>query len=199
MELSPSECGLWELDYKINNRGVLCDLASIEKAIAIVEAEQKRLNNEMLKATGGVVSSCTEVQLLGKWIKSQGVEMDGLAKADVLDALAEGEDENGIPVPADLPPAVRRALELRQEAAKSSTAKLVAMREKASADGRIRNLHQFHAASTGRWAGRGVQVQNLSRYREGIKQADIDRMFSMLDDTEMLDLFYGPSMDAVKD
>jgi len=210
MELSPSECGLWELDYKINNRGVLCDLASIEKAIAIVEAEQKRLNNEMLKATGGVVSSCTEVQLLGKWIKSQGVEMDGLAKADVLDALAEGEEEvlsseDGsveftltTKIPA-LPPAVRRALELRQEAAKSSTAKLVAMKEKASADGRIRNLHQFHAASTGRWAGRGVQVQNLSRYREGIKQADIDRMFSMLDDTEMLDLFYGPSMDAVKD
>jgi DNA polymerase len=98
-----------------------------------------------------------------------------------------------------MPPAVRRALELRQEAAKSSTAKLVAMKEKASADGRIRNTHQFHAASTGRWAGRGVQPQNLFRGRPGMKPADIDAMFSMLDDKAMLDLFYGPSMDAITD
>jgi DNA polymerase len=199
MELSPSECDLWELDYKINNRGVMCDLASVDKAIAIIQSEKKRLDGEMLRATGGVVGACTEVQMLGKWIASQGVEMDGLAKADVLNALAEGEDENGDVIPADLPLAVRRALELRQEAAKSSTAKLIAMKEKASADGRIRNLHQFHAASTGRWAGRGVQIQNLFRGRPGNTYADVEAMFSMLDDKEKLDLFYGPSMDAITD
>jgi DNA polymerase len=199
MELSPSENALWELDHKINNRGVLCDLVSVEKAIAIIQSEQKRLNGEMLKVTGGVVGSCNEVQMLGKWIASQGVQMDGLAKADVLNALAEGEDEDGEAVPADLPPAVRRALELRQEAAKSSTAKLVAMREKASADGRIRNMHQFHAASTGRWAGRGVQPQNLFRTRAGITQEDIEAMFSMLGNKDMFDMFYGPSMAAISD
>jgi DNA polymerase len=206
MELSPSEIDLWELDYKVNNRGVMCDLASVDKGIAIIQSEQKRLNGEMLRATGGVVGSCTEVQMLGKWIKSQGVEMDGLAKADVLDALAadvanEEADEAGeLPPWAKIMPSnVRRALELRQEAAKSSTAKLIAMREKASADGRIRNLHQFHAASTGRWAGRGVQTQNLSRPRLGTTQADIEAMFSMLDNKEMFDLFYGPSMAAISD
>lgn len=202
MELSPGECALWDLDYKINNRGVMCDLASIEKAISIVEAEQKRLNAEMLRVTGGVVGTCNEVQMLGKWIKSQGVEMDGLAKADVLNALATDEMEEGEELPpwvTPLPPAVRRALELRQEAAKSSTAKLVTMRNKASADGRIRNLHQYHGASTGRWAGRGVQVQNLPRPRLGTKQADIDGMFSTLDNKEMFDLFYGPSMPAISD
>jgi DNA polymerase len=207
MELSPSEIALWELDHKINNRGVLCDLVSVEKAITIIQSEQKRLNGEMLKATGGVVGSCTEVQMLGKWIKSQGVEMEGLAKADVLNALAGIKEDNieleGFTLTSteeiSLPPAVRRALELRQEAAKSSTAKLIAMREKSSADGRLRNMHQFHAASTGRWAGRGVQVQNLSRAREGIKQEDIDAMFLMLDNKEMFDLFYGPSMAAVSD
>jgi DNA polymerase len=73
------------------------------------------------------------------------------------------------------------------------------MKEKASADGRIRNLHQFHAASTGRWAGRGVQIQNLFRGRPGNTYADVEAMFSMLDDKEKLDLFYGPSMDAITD
>jgi DNA polymerase len=210
MELSPSECALWELDHKINNRGVLCDLPSIEKAIAIVEAEQKRLNGEMLQVTGGVVGSCNEVQMLGKWIKSQGVEMDGLAKADVLNVLAATdeyqviENEFGqaievIPPGISLPPAVRRALELRQEAAKSGTAKLVAMREKASEDGRLRNMHQFHAASTGRWGGRGVQPQNFFRGRSGITYKDVEVMFSILDDKARLDLFYGPAMDAISD
>lgn len=199
MGLSPSELDLWELDHKINNRGVMCDLASVDKAIAIIQSEQKRLNAEMLRVTGGVVGSCNEVQMLGKWIKDQGVEMDGLAKADVLNALAGVEDEDGEAIPADLPPAVRRALELRQEGAKSSTAKLATMREKASADGRLRNMHQFHAASTGRWAGRGVQLQNLFRTRAGITQADVEAMFSMLCDKEMFDLFYGPSMAAISD
>jgi DNA polymerase len=204
MDISPSECDLWELDYKINNRGVMCDLASVEKAIVIIQSEQKRLNAEMLKVTGGIVGSCNEVQMLGKWIKSQGVEMDGLAKADVLNALAETDDEEIFAdsetiVRIGLPPAVRRALELRQEAAKSGTAKLVAMQEKASADGRIRNMHQFHAASTGRWAGRGVQPQNFFRGRPETTYEDIEAMFSMLDDKASLDLFYGPSMDAVSD
>jgi DNA polymerase len=199
MELSPSENILWELDHRINNRGVMCDLASVDKAIEIIQSEQKRLNAEMLRVTGGVVGACTEVQRLGKWIKSQGVEMDGLAKADVIDALAEGEDENGETTPADLPPQVRRVLELRQEAAKSSTAKLVAMREKASADGRIRNVHQFHAASTGRWAGRGVQLQNFPRPRLGTKFSDIEGMFAQLDNKDMFDFFYGPSMPAISD
>jgi DNA polymerase len=206
MELSPSELDLWELDHKINNRGVMCDLASVDKGIAIIQSEQKRLNAEMLKVTGGVVGACTEVQMLGKWIASQGVEMDGLAKADVLDALAadvvneEAEEAGELPPWAKImPPAVRRALELRQEAAKSSTAKLVAMKEKASADGRIRNMHQFHAASTGRWAGRGIQPQNLFRTRAGITQEDIESMFSMLGDKDMFDLFYGPSMAAISD
>ena len=210
MDLSPSEWDLWELDHKINNRGVMCDLESVDKGIAIIQSEQKRLNGEMLRVTGGVVGSCTEVQMLGKWIASQGVEMDGLAKADVLNALAKVESEedelelaNGsklvIPAVEAVPLVVRRALELRQEAAKSSTAKLIAMRDKASADGRIRNMHQFHAASTGRWAGRGVQVQNLPRHRLGTKFSDVEAMFSMLDDKEMLDLFYGPSMTAISD
>ena len=206
MELSPSECALWELDHKINNRGVMCDLQSVDKAIAIIQSEQKRLNAEMLKATGGVVGSCNEVQMLGKWIAAQGVQMGGLAKADVIEVLAMGVDEQGnvlddFPpfITPLLPPQVRRALELRQEAAKSSTAKLVAMREKASSDGRLRNMHQYHAASTGRWGGRGVQPQNFFRGRPGVTYEDIEAMFSMLGDKEMIDLFYGPAMAAVSD
>lgn len=71
MDLSPSEQKLWELDYRINQRGVLIDLASVDKALALVELERARLNAEMLRTTGGVVGKCTEVALLVKWIRSR--------------------------------------------------------------------------------------------------------------------------------
>lgn len=188
MELSGPEQALWELDYKINQRGVCVDMPAINQALKLVDAERRRLDGAMLRTTGGVVGSCTEVQLLVKWIRMQGVEVPGLAKADVLDALS-----------GDLPPAVRAALELRKEAAKSSVAKLQAMKDRASADGRVRGIHQFHGAATGRWAGRGVQPQNLPRPRVSTKPGDLDSMFALLGQPEMLDAVYGPVMDALAD
>jgi DNA polymerase bacteriophage-type len=188
MELSDAEQKVWQLDYAINQRGIQVDLASIDKAIALAAGEKKRLDAEMLRVTGGCVGSCSEVQLLVKWIASHGVEMKGVAKAEVLDAL-EG----------DLPLPVRQALELRKEAGKSSVAKLVAMRDRACPDGRIRAIHQFHGAATGRWAGRGVQTQNLPRWRPGTKAADVQDIIEHLDDRDYLDMFHGPVLDALAD
>ncbi|VWC95516.1 DNA polymerase I [Burkholderia lata] len=188
MELSDYEQRVWQLDYRINERGVLVDIASIDKAIALVAAEQKRLNAEMLRVTGGVVGACTEVQLLVKWIRTQGVAIKGLAKADVLDALS-----------GDLPPAVEAALRLRKEAAKSSTAKLTAMKDRASADGRVRGTKQYHGANTGRWAGRGMQTDNYPRPRRGIKPKHIEDIIVHLHDRDYVDLMYGPVLDALSD
>lgn len=188
MKLSPAEQALWVLDYKINQRGIRVDLQSIETAIKLVESEKARLDAEMLRVTGGVVGKCTEVQLLIKWIRSLGVELPGVAKADVLDALS-----------GNLPPAARSALELRKEAAKSSTAKLIAMRERASTDSRVRGTLQYHGASTGRWAGRGIQVQNFPRPRPGIKPAHVSTMIGMFDKRDLLNMCFGPVMDALAD
>ena len=188
MELSDDEQALWTLDYKINQRGIQIDLKAVDAAIKLVEAEKARLNRDILKCTGGVVGSCTEVQLLIKWIRSQGVEVAGLAKADVLDSLS-----------GELPAQVRAALELRKEAAKSSTAKLLAMRERASSDGRVRGTAQYHGASTGRWAHRGIQPGNLPRPRNGIKPKHISEMIGMLGNRDLLDMSYGPVMAALAD
>lgn len=188
MELSDDEQRIWQLDYRINQRGIRVDLESIDKAIALVEQEKRRLDEEMLRVTGGVVGKCTEVQVLVKWIRTQGVEMNGLAKADVLDALA-----------GDLPPAVEAALRLRKEAAKSSTAKLVAMKERASADGRVRGCFQYHGAATGRWAHRGIQPGNMPRPRPGMGGDEINDIIANLHRHAYIDMMYGPTMDAIAD
>lgn len=188
LTLSPQEQALWRLDQKINYRGVQVDLPSIEKAVALVEGEQARLNKEMLRITSGVVGKCSEVQLLAKWVKLQGVPMESVNKSSVLDALD-----------GDLPANVRAALTLRKEAAKTSTAKLVSMRERASPDGRVRGGFQYHGSSTGRWAHRGVQTGNFPRPRPGVKMKDIEDVLSHLDSRDHIDMFHGPVLDAVAD
>lgn len=188
VQLSPIEQQTWIADQHINQRGVQVDLQSISKATKLVEAEQLRLDMEMLKTTDGVVGHCTEVALLVQWIRTQGVTVAGVAKADVLDALK-----------GDLPPKVRKALHLRKEAAKSSTAKMRAMRDRAGPDGRVRGALQYHGASTGRWAGRGIQVQNFPRPRYGVKQKQIEEIIAHFDNRDYIDIFHGPVLDALAD
>jgi len=78
-----------------------------------------------------------------------------------------------------LPAQVRRALELRREAARSSTAKLKAMRASVGADGRARGAFQYHAAHTGRFGGRRIQFQNFIK-AVLLKQPQIESVLELL-------------------
>ena len=153
LQLSESEQKIWELDYKINQRGIYIDRTAVTTAMWVVKKEVERLNGEMQKATNGEVCAATEVATMTKWIQSRGVPIEGLAKADVIDALKLDY------VPED----VRKALLIRQEAGKTSTAKLHTMVTCLNEDHRARGLLQYHAAGTGRWGGRRIQGQNLPR------------------------------------
>lgn len=170
--LSPSERELWLLDYKINNRGIQIDVPAVKAAIDIVAIEKERMDKEMHRLTDCAVSTCSATGQITQWIKWQmpGIEIEGIAKGDVTQLLAM----------KDLPENVKVVLELRREAAKSSTAKLKSMLNRVNDDGRIRNTAQYHGAGTGRWAGRGIQTQNLPRPR--IKQKEIEEVFKILED-----------------
>lgn len=169
LRLSKQEQKLWELDFKINRRGVFVDLKAAKAAVTLVEQEKVRLNLKMREVTGGAVAMCTATGQLSDWLKSKGLQVPSVAKADVVEMLSR----------PDLPIACKEALLLRQEAAKTSTAKLQAMINGASIGGRVRGLFQYHGAGTGRWAGRRIQLQNLPRPK--LKQDDIDKIFIILD------------------
>jgi len=190
MALSPAEQDIWTLDYKINNRGIAIDVPAIKAAMAVVNAEKERLDAEIKKATGGAISTCNQAGAIVDWIVDQGVGIPSVAKADVLDALSVD----------GLPANVRRVLLLRQEAAKSSNAKLKTMLECVSSDGRVRNTLQYHGAGTGRWAGRKIQVQNFPRPK--LKQKAIEEVISLLgkpNARDSIDLFYGSPMTVISD
>lgn len=151
-ELSPAERRIYLLDQKINDRGVGIDLFTVQAARSVVQAETKRANAELKRLTDGDVTTVNKVADMKAWLQLKGVELDDLRKDTVRDLLGE-----------DFPPDVRRVIELRAEVAKSSTQKLKKMEEYASVTGRAHGMLQYHGASTGRWAGRGPQPQNLPR------------------------------------
>ena len=163
-QLNEFEQRLWNLDQKINERGIQIDTPAVESALKIVEAEKMRLDKKMREVTDSQVATCNATMQLTRYLESLGINCDGVAKSDVIDLLERD----------DLPRDIRTALELRQEAAKTSTAKLKPMLSRAGLDGRIRNSHQYHGSNTGRWAGRGLQLQNFPR--PALPQQDIDEI-----------------------
>lgn len=162
--LSATEQELYTISETINDRGIRVDVASARCALVLIEKAKRIFDSELRAITGGAVRKCTEVAKLTAWIQAQGVPLQKLAKAELEDILEED----------DLPDAVRRAVELRQEAGKASVSKLKSFLARAGADGRIRGAFLFCAAGTRRWSSVGAQVHNLPRPRKEFEEAEIN-------------------------
>ncbi len=174
ISLRPSERQLWLLDQTINDRGIGVDETLARRAIKAIDIATAELNRRMELVTGGEVKKVSEVAKIKDFVEDHGYPTDSLAK-DVLAELLKI---------SDLPPAVEEVLELRQEGGKASVAKIQALLKGKSADGRARGLLQFHAASTGRWAGRRFQPHNIKRpERKGEISQAIDDLLALDADT----------------
>lgn len=142
----------WFTDLKINSRGVYVDTDLVYGALAIDEDVRKDQMTEFKQLTG-LANPASNTQLLS-WVTQHGVDMPNMQKATVADTLKKD----------DLPEEVREALELKKEVSKTSIKKYNKILDYLCDDNRIRGLLQFYGASTtGRYAGRGVQLQNLPR------------------------------------
>lgn len=150
--LTPRERQVYVLDQVINDRGIPLDRQLVTAAKEIAVEGVERANVVLSELTGGAVPKATNHAKLRQWVNEQGVEAESLDKAAVRDLLE-----------SDLSPNVRKVIELRAEAGKSSLAKLDSMLECVCSDNFIRGLLLYHGAGTGRWSGRLVQPQNFAR------------------------------------
>jgi DNA polymerase len=153
--LSPRERQTWIMDRIINDRGVRIDIPNVQRALKIVEKEKKRLNKELVSkdVTDGSVETVGSKTFL-PWLDTQGLKLENLKKRRVSRLLRSD---------APMTPVARRALEIRLEGAKASTAKLNAMLNTCDELGICRGLLRYHVATTGRWAGSLWQPHNLMR------------------------------------
>lgn len=145
-----SEQRLWELDSRINERGMPVNMTFVKNAKAIVDTELDKLSIELKDITG--LANPNSVSQLLPWLREHGYPFSSLGKIKVVKALEGTLDAIG-----------RRALELRQQMSRSSVKKLKSLLDRIGPDGRLRYGLKFYGATTGRWSGEGFQMQNLPR------------------------------------
>ena len=183
MPLSDRERALWLVDYEINKRGVLVDVETATAATNMALHLVDDYGTRMAAVTDGAVTSIGGVAALKEWLRAQGFDpVNGLAKQPIVEYLA-------LP---NMPPKVVEALKLRQEGAKTSTAKFKRFVLMAGRDNRLRNVYQYAGAASLRWAGRGVQLHNL--VSRGMPAAPvIEDVFSMVrsGQYDLIDLVHG--------
>lgn len=142
---------VWEeyhLSEKINDRGILLDKEMVRQAIRLDALSRDELSAEMQHLTK--MDNPNSVAQMKQWLADHGLEVESLDKKAVKELLKTA------------PPELAKALELRQQLARSSVKKYIAMENCVCADGRCRGMFQFYGANrSGRWAGRLIQLQNL--------------------------------------
>jgi DNA polymerase len=109
--LSAAEQAVWELDQRINARGIAIDVGFVEAAKRIVDRQMSEVIADFAQLTGDI--SPLQVQKTRAWLKDRGCVLPNLESETVEDAL----DLAGVPDD------VRRVLEIRQITAASSLKK----------------------------------------------------------------------------
>ena len=150
--LSERELAVWQADQEINLRGIPFDLDFARSALALADAWRDKLNAELQDLTG--IEAGSQRMKIKAWLAERGVKLLNTTAAEV-DMWLGG---------SQLDSTSRRVLEIMRSVTKTSTRKYQSIIDRTDpVDGRARDGLLYHGASTGRWAGRGVQVQNFPR------------------------------------
>lgn len=155
-DLEGEELQWWQIHERINRRGVHVDRAGVENCIAVIEQAFEQYNGELLALTG--IDAASKVQQLQGWLHARGLHLDSLDEEAVEQAL-----QLLPPHPPGAVSPVRRVLEIRAAIGSASVKKLYAMRNRLSADDRLRDLYVYYGARTGRSTGEGPQPTNLPK------------------------------------
>lgn len=157
-----AEQELWVLDRKINDRGVPVDVKLAENAVVLAKRYSQALSDQcafLTKRSGSAREIRPgEVGRLLEWSKDHGYRRQDL-KADTIRKFLKlgGTD-----------PLLTEVLQIRLDFAQAATKKFQAILNRAH-EGRMHDTLQMRGAQrTGRWAGRGLQLQNLKRPRKGL-------------------------------
>jgi DNA polymerase len=188
--MTKRERGIWLVDQHMNARGMPVDPKLLEALHAITLQELLHLNSTIFQLTRGEVSGSTQNARLLTWVQAHGYPHPTLERATLF-AFLETDDFDM------LDGVVQQVLLARAEAAKTSTAKLLALARYASDDGYAHNLTQYGAAvRTLRWGGRGPQIQNFPRPVVKHIELAIDEILLGADGPS-LRLIFGRPLDVV--
>lgn len=202
---------LYILDQNINDRGILVDKELADSAIAVDEIYTEILLQQSKDITN--LENPNSVAQLKSWyarnyadlVEASLTEKDKKFLATANGQFYDPENQSMAAEPIKMLlkldavksfPELVTVLENRQKLSRSSVKKYYTMINCAMKDDRVRGTFQFYGANrTGRWAGRLVQLQNLSKNH--INNIDLPRELIRKRDWDTVDMLYGDVSDIL--
>ena len=213
-DLSENEQAVWEMDQRINDRGVAVDLEAIANIKALIVARKNELAIRCRNVTKP--AALAERARLVAELASQGKTRPKALRAKVegynpsqTGEIADWIRGNGYPQLPNLqadtvnaaqldpncPPLVREMLLIYSAHNMKAVSKYDAILRSVCKDGRIRGMFMYYGANTGRWSSLIVQLQNL--YRPVIKDCDTAIEATASRDLDWIKFLY-PSTEPMK-
>jgi DNA polymerase len=185
-DLIPRQRRMFLLDMAMNDRGLPIDIPLVRKALKVVKSLEEDIGRRVSALTGGL--KATQVAKMIEMFAERGLDIANMQKNTIEEALKDSKLDTG----------TRALLELRVEAGKASTKKLISMMACADPDDWVvQGGFLYHGAHTGRYAGRLVQPHNFIRGM--LKDHQRDMVFALLEyeDAELFTLLYDKPIDVI--
>lgn len=182
--MTPDAIAEYQLNERINDRGIKIDRALARAASQYAEAERSEINAKLVDVSCGFITKCTQYKRVGTWLR-ECLEDDGINDAVKLMIRHKTDKETGVTLKkysADknvrinmlaghnesqfaLPNDVLELLGLMEDAGGSAVSKFAKMDLLADPeDDRVRGVIRYAgAASTIRYSSMGLQVHNFRR------------------------------------
>jgi DNA polymerase len=168
LPLSDEEQEDWQVNERINDRGVRIDRELATLATQYADAEREEIGLALSKLTRGAVTKVTQTERLLNWL------VEGIGEVPQLTKVVDGEtkltlDANArealLETAGILIPCEREAVEHVHAGGKASVAKFRRMLSRADPeDDRVRGAFVYAGAGqTKRYASRGLQLHNMAR------------------------------------
>lgn len=150
--LSPSEQRCWVRTQKMNERGIEIDVRMAAQITKCVDLYKTKLNQRLAFVTAQEIKTAGQVAKIREWCGNRGWALPDLRAQTVQEYLDN----------SDLDSLVRQVLEIRQDVASTAVKKFASVQQLAL-NRILHNILVYHAASTGRFSSRGLQIHNLFR------------------------------------
>lgn len=178
------------LTEKMNVRGLPIDKKMAEGALKLVDIHKTIANRQIYKITDGFVESATQNKVKD-WLNDNGCDIPNL-QAAVIEKYLKSKKTSKL---------AKRVLEIRSSVSKSSTSKYKAALTLLTEDNTVHGFIKAFIARTGRWGGRGLQIQNFSKPDKNFPPwCDFDMLAKAIADVDMvfIEAVYDDVMSSLK-
>lgn len=172
-----SEVEVWQLNERINDRGVPIDRELCEGAAFVLDQTLKGIASRLSAMTDGRITTGNQVARIREFVAEKGVNMASLSATCVEETLQQ-----------KLPDDVRDILHFRQITSGAAAKKYQSALDVIDDDDRARGLFMYYAAGTGRFSSTKTQFQNM---KKGGKSVGIFRNIITSGDMGYVQMMYG--------